>query len=90
MAGWVQMKLIIESKQDLDFIAKKREEIGELLVGGNNPASPVSQSKLDPGMLTCTDCKKSIPSNVAEYSEKFYGQHLCRDCQTMHQRKEGD
>lgn len=42
----------------------------------------------DSDMLVCSDCGKSIPKVVADYSMKWYGKHLCRDCQPKHQKKE--
>ena len=40
------------------------------------------------GTLVCMDCGKSIPKVVADYSFKWYGKHLCRDCQPKYQQKE--
>jgi len=69
--------LVFDSKEDLDKAVAK--------LGGN----PESQKKIDSGMLTCSDCKKTIPEVVASYSKKWYGEHLCRECQLLHQKKEG-
>jgi len=74
--------LIFEKKQDAEDAAE--------ILRKNTPANPESQKKIDSGMLTCSDCKKTIPEVVADYSQKWYGKHLCRECQLKHQKKEGE
>jgi len=65
-----------------ELLAKLRDELNQILETPNP-----NQQKIDPGMLTCTDCKKTIPENVANYSKKWYGKPLCRDCQFEHKKK---
>jgi len=69
-----------------ELLTKLRDEINQLLETPN----PTSQKKIDPGLLTCSDCKKTIPEVVADYSQKWYGKHLCRDCQLEHKEKGGE
>lgn len=74
--------LIFEKRQDAEDAAQILRE--------NAPKNPESQQKIDnPNMLICSDCKKTIPEVVADYSQKWYGKHLCRECQLLHQKKEG-
>lgn len=75
--------LIFEKKQDVEDAAE--------ILRKNSPANPESQTKIEPDMLICSDpkCGKSIPQVVADYSQKWYGKHLCRDCQVEHQKLEG-
>lgn len=72
--------LIFEKKEDADDAAE--------ILRKNTSANPNSQKKIDAGMLTCSDCKKTIPQNVADFSQKFYGKHLCRECQLKHEKVE--
>jgi len=73
--------LIFEKKQDAEDAAQILRE--------NAPANPKSQTKIDPGLLTCSDCKKTIPQVVADYSMNWYKKHLCRDCQLKYQAEGG-
>lgn len=81
-----------EMKYQIMILAETKEERDELfnfLDKNKFLAKNSNQQKIDnPDMLTCTDCKKTIPENVASYSQKFYGKHLCRDCQLKYQKKE--
>jgi len=68
-----------------EILTKLRDEINQVLETSN----PSNQQKIDnPEVFICTDCKKMIPQNVADYSQKWYGKHLCRDCQVEHKEKE--
>lgn len=73
--------LIFEKKEDAEDAAE--------LLRKNTSANPDSKIKINPDILLCSDCKKTIPEMVASYSQKFYGKHLCRECQLKHEKKEG-
>lgn len=67
-----------------ETLTKLRDELNQVLETPDK-----NQQKIDnPDMLICTDCKKAIPEIVADYSQKWYGKHLCRECQLTHQKKE--
>jgi hypothetical protein len=52
-----------------------------------NKKNPGSQKTINADTLTCSDCKETIPQVVADYSRRYYGNFLCRDCQLKHKKK---
>lgn len=46
-----------------------------------------TQEPEPPQGATCAACGVEIPDNVADYSRRNYGRHLCRDCQRKEQRR---
>ena len=75
--------VVTESKEERDQLIQLLEE---------NKAKHINhqdQQKIDDiDMFICSDCKKTIPKVVADYSLKWYGKPLCRDCQPKYQQKE--
>ena len=71
----------------LDAIGIEFTAFGDIQSHGKEQAAmhpPVSSP--DNMNRVCEDCQAKITESEANYSLKFYGMQLCRDCQTIHKR----